>query len=99
MLVINGGHAQYAKETGNFDIAQFHTYSLYWDRSYIRVFVDNGQFYKILIKDGTGNTGAFHNKFFFILNIAEGGNWPGFNFKPNQFPNEMLVDYIRVYQP
>ena len=47
----------------------------------------------------TGNTGAFHNKFFFILNIAEGGNWPGFNFKPSQFPKEMLVDYIRVYQP
>ena len=68
----------------------------------------------------TENTGAFHNKFFFILNIiyflqvkfwtclqgkklkvniAEGGNWPGFNFKPSQFPNEMLVDYIRVYQP
>ena len=65
---------------------------------YIRVFVDNGQIYEILFKDGTENTGAFHNKFFFILNIAEGGNWPGFNFDSNQFPNKMLVDYIRVYQ-
>ena len=63
------------------------------------VFVDNGQIYEILIKDGTGNTGAFHNKFFFILNVAVGGNWPGFDVDPNQFPNEMLVDYIRVYQP
>ena len=53
----------------------------------------------MLIKDGTGNTGAFHNKFFFILNVAVGGNWPGFDVDPNQFPNEMLVDYIRVYQP
>ena len=95
----NGGHAQYGKESGNFDIKQFHTYSLFWDSNYIRVSVDNGQIYEMLIKDGTGNTGAFHNKFFFILNVAVGGNWPGFDVDPNQFPNEMVVDYIRVYQP
>lgn len=95
----SNGHAQYGKESGNFDITQFHTYHLYWDRDFIRIGVDGNQHYEILIKDGTGNTGAFHNKFFFILNIAVGGDWPGFNIDNNQFPTEMLVDYIRVYQP
>jgi beta-glucanase (GH16 family) len=96
----NGGHADYGTSTGNFDITQFHTYFLYWDRDYIRVGVDDNQYYEILIKDGTGNTGAFsQNKFFFILNVAVGGNWPGFNIDNSQFPNEMKVDYIKVYQP
>lgn len=95
----SNGHAEYGKPSNNFDVTQFHTYSLYWDRDFIRVAVDNRQHYEIYIKDGTGNTGAFHNRFFFILNIAVGGNWPGFNIDNNQFPTEMLVDYIRVYQP
>jgi beta-glucanase (GH16 family) len=95
----NGGHAEYGKSTGTFDITQFHTYTLYWDKEYIRVGVDGVQYYEIFIKDGTGSTGAFHNKFFFILNVAVGGNWPGFNINNDQFPNEMVVDYIRVYQP
>lgn len=95
----NGGHAQYGQNSGNFDITQFHTYSLYWDSNFVRVSVDGGQIYEMNIKGGTGNTGALHNKFFFLLNVAVGGNWPGFDVDPNQFPTEMLVDYIRVYQP
>ena len=31
-----------------------------------------------------------------ILNVAVAGNWPGFEVDDSQFPNEMLVDYIRV---
>ena len=95
----SNGHAEYGKSTGTFDITQFHTYYLYWDREYIRAGVDGNQHYEILIKDNTGNTGAFHRKFFFILNVAVGGNWPGFDIDNNQFPTEMQVDYIRVYQP
>ena len=95
----SNGHAQYGKESGYFDITQFHVYHLYWDKEYIRAGVDGNQFFEILIKDGTGNTGALHNRYFFLLNVAVGGNWPGFNIDNGQFPTEMQVDYIRVYQP
>ena len=95
----NGGHAEYGKNSEDFDLTEFHDYYLYWDSEYIRVGVDGKQHYEILIKDNTGSTNAFHNKFFFILNVAVGGNWPGFEIDNNQFPNEMKVDYIRVYQP
>lgn len=95
----SNGHAQYGQSTGTFDITQFHTYHMYWDREYIRCGVDGGQHYEILIKDGTGNTQALHNKYFFILNVAVAGNWPGFEVDNNQFPTEMKVDYIKVYQP
>ena len=71
---------------------------MYWDRERIQVFIDNNRIYEIYIKDGTGNTWAFHNRFFLILNVAVGGNWPGWNIDNNRLPAEMLVDYVRVYK-
>ena len=94
----NGGHAQYGLNSKNFDVTKFHTYSLEWDSNYIRTFVDGTKFYEMKITGGTGNTGALHNKFFLILNVAVGGNWPGFSVDSKQLPTEMPVDYIRVYQ-
>jgi beta-glucosidase len=34
-----------------------------------------------------------------ILNVAVGGNWPGYPDATTPFPGQMLVDYVRVYQP
>ena len=95
----NGGHAQYGKNSEYFDITQFHIYQLWWDSEHIKAGVDGKVFYDILIKDGTGGTGSLHNRFYLLLNVAVGGSWPGYNIDDNQFPNEMKVDYIRVYQP
>jgi len=94
----DGQHADYGQSTGVFDIYNFHTYYLQWDSEYIRAGVDGNQHYEIYIKDGTGQTYAFQKPFFFLLNVAVGGNWPGFNIDDSQFPTEMQVDYIRVYQ-
>ena len=101
----NGEHAQYGKNTKDYygtskelDITQFHTYKLTWDKKLITVYVDDFKYHEISIEDNAGNTGAFHKPFFFLLNVAVGGNWPGFDVDDTQFPNEMLVDYIRVYK-
>ena len=93
-----GQHADYGKSTGVFDITNFHTYYLEWNSEYIRAGVDGMQHYEIYIKDGTGETYAFHKPFLFIMNVAVGGNWPGFNIDDSQFPTEMKVDYVRLYQ-
>ena len=69
----NGNHAEYGKSTETFDINNFHTYYLQWDTEYIRAGVDGKQHYEILIKDGTGQTDAFQESFFFVLNVAVGG--------------------------
>jgi beta-glucanase (GH16 family) len=50
------------------------------------------------ITNGINGTGEFQNSFFFILNLAIGGNWPGFNIDNGAFPAYMFVDYVRVYQ-
>ena len=96
-------YATYGNNTGNYrdqkhemDITQFHTYKFTWDEKYIRMFVDDFMYHEILIENNTGDTEEFHKPFFFLLNVAVAGNWPGFEVDDAQFPNEMLVDYIRV---
>lgn len=92
------GHAQYGKSTGNFDITQYHTYALAWDSNNIRMFVDGGQIYEMYIGNNSGDTDEFHRPFYLLLNVAVGGNWPGFSIDEGALPQEMKVDYVRVYQ-
>ena len=40
----------------------------------------------------------FTSRFNLLLNVAVGGNWPGFSVDDSAFPQEMKVDYVRVYQ-
>ena len=98
-------YTTYGNNTGNYrdqkfdlDVTQFHNYKFTWDEKYIRMFVDDFMYHEILIENNEGDTEEFHKPFFFILNVAVAGNWPGFEVDDSQFPNEMLVDYIRVTQ-
>jgi len=36
--------------------------------------------------------------FFLLFNVAVGGDWPGSPDATSAFPQEMLVDYVRVYR-
>ncbi|HPM31801.1 MAG TPA: glycoside hydrolase family 16 protein, partial [Chryseolinea sp.] len=40
----------------------------------------------------------FKKKFFFIFNVAVGGEWAGSPDNTTVFPQRMVVDYIRVFQ-
>ena len=98
-------YAQYGNNTNNFrdqeyplDITQFHDYKMTWDKQFIRMSVDGFTYHEISIQNNAGDTEEFHKPFFILLNVAVGGNWPGFEIDDTQFPNEMIVDYIRVYQ-
>ncbi|MBO7500221.1 MAG: glycoside hydrolase family 16 protein [Fibrobacterales bacterium] len=100
-----GNYATYGNNTGNFwagayqlDITQFHDYEFRWTAQSIKMFVDGHQYHEISIENNSGSTEEFHKNFFFILNVAVAGNWPGFTVDDAQFPNEMVVDYIRVYR-
>ncbi|WP_418888765.1 RICIN domain-containing protein [Paenibacillus rhizolycopersici] len=103
--VVNGtvhwdanGYASYGRTSGNLDFSQYHTYTVEWDSSYIRWFVDGIQYNEFYIANGTGNTEEFQKPFFLLLNLAVGGNWPGSPDGSTPFPAQMLVDYVRVYQ-
>lgn len=93
------GHVQaggkYTLSSGPFSYA-FHTFGAIWTPQEIQFYVDNTVYYTVDITP-TGLS-AFHNKFFIILNLAVGGNWPGYPDSTTAFPQKMLVDYVRVYQ-
>lgn len=92
------GHAEYGQSAGISDRTQYHTYGLQWDSQYIRMFVDGNKIYEMYIANNAGDTDEFHRPFYLLLNVAVGGNWPGFSINDSAFPQEMKVDYVRVYQ-
>lgn len=93
----NNQYAQYGGNT-NVNVTGYHVYAITWDASLIRWYVDGVQFHEANIANGINGTHEFHNNFFILLNMAVGGNWPGFNIDNNGFPATMHVDYVRVYQ-
>jgi beta-glucanase (GH16 family) len=44
-----------------------------------------------------GKKWVFDHPFFILLNAAVGGDWPGSPDRTTIFPQQMLVDYVRVY--
>lgn len=81
--------------TGDFS-DKFHVFSIVWDKNTITWYVDNQEF-KIFTNTSIAGY-PFNNSFFFILNVAVGGNWPGPPDETTVFPQEMVVDYVRVFQ-
>ncbi len=80
---------------------KFHQYSIEWTKDYIRFYIDNKLFLESLKgQDGRVSTNEgwpFDKPYYIILNLAIGGNWGG-EIDNNIFPNEMLIDYVRVYE-
>ncbi|QKG56598.1 family 16 glycosylhydrolase [Hymenobacter sp. BRD128] len=93
----SGGHAQYGK-TMTTTAGDWHVYSVEWTPTAINWFVDGVQYCAFNITNGTGNTQAFQNPFFILLNLAVGGNLPGQAIDDTKLPATMYVDYVRVSQ-
>jgi beta-glucanase (GH16 family) len=77
----------------------FHVYAIEWQPNEIRWFVDAQEVFKVTPdKIPAGAQWVFDHDFFIILNLAVGGGWPGFPDETTLFPQQFLVDYVRVYQ-
>lgn len=72
---------------------EFHIYSVDWNATTIKFYVDNVLFYTY----NNSSTTPFNNPFFFIVNCAMGGNFGG-AVDPNFTASTLEVDYIHVYQ-
>ena len=82
----------------------FHTYAIEWEEGEIRWYVDDVHF-ATQTADGWYTDGApgsavapFDQAFHLLLNVAVGGNWPQGPNASTVFPQEMVVDYVRVYE-
>lgn len=74
----------------------FHVYTIIWDDSSIKWYLDDVLYNTADITPAA--LSEFHEKFFFIFNVAVGGNWPGSPDATTDFPQQMAVDYVRVFQ-
>ncbi len=88
--------------SGSIDSAEalsddFHVYAIEWDEGEIHWFLDDQEYFSISANEVPAEW-AFDHFFFIILNLAVGGNWPGAPDDATVFPQQLLVDYVRVYQ-
>jgi len=83
--------------TGDFS-QEFHVFSLIWGHDSLQILVDDMPYVKASRKDLTDGVYPFDNPFFFIFNVAVGGDWPGPPDGTTPFPQRMFVDYVRVFQ-
>ena len=80
----------------------FHVYAIEWELDEIRWYVD-GLLYHVETSQTWYSAGVcdnpqapFDHAFHFLLNVAVGGNFPGLPDASTVFPQEMLVDWVRV---
>ena len=76
---------------------KFHVFTLEWTANELKWYVDDQLYFTDDITDG--NKSEFRSNFFFIFNVAVGGIWPGSPNETTVFPQQMVVDYVRVFQP
>ena len=100
------------------DFTTYHIYTIEWDSSAIRWYVDENLYStkkdwwscnKVDSKqqgvrpqaeaDKNPKPAPFDRPFYLIMNLAVGGNFVGAVGKDTVFPTEMMVDYVRVYDP
>lgn len=77
---------------------EYHVYSIVWTPTYIAWYLDDASSPFHVASISAANQSEFRAPFYFIMNIAVGGNWPGYPDDSTIFPQEMVVDYIRVFQ-
>ena len=103
----NEGYHTYKTDehTHSSSIANFHVYAVKWLKESISFFIDGEEYFKLNYNSwqtslALSNPYApFDQNFHIIINLAIGGHFDGYRLPPdNALPNEMLVDYVRVYQ-
>ncbi|KAF2519160.1 glycoside hydrolase family 16 protein [Flavobacterium salilacus subsp. salilacus] len=76
----------------------FHTYAIDWTKDHIAFYVDNKLVYTFAPKYKTEAVWPYNQPFYFILNVAVGGNFGGPEVDDTIFPQEFIIDYVKVYE-
>lgn len=75
----------------------FHLYAADWSKDSIVFSVDGKEVYTFNPEEKTQEIWPFNQPFYLLLNLAIGGNFGG-EVDESIFPQEFVIDYIRVYQ-
>lgn len=97
-------HNQYSG--GEFSLSEgtfaedFHVFALEWDPEEIRWYVDGTPYFQADSWQSSEHPfpAPFDQPFHLVLNLAVGGRFVGPPDESTKFPQQMRVDYVRVYQ-
>ncbi len=95
----SGGDAiskEYKLVNDRFDTG-FHIFGIEWGPEYVNFYVDDVLYNQITPEDVTGPW-VFNKPFYILMNLAVGGTFVGSPNEETEFPQTMLVDYVRVYK-
>jgi len=73
----------------------FHIFAIDWASNSVSFSVD-GHVYETQQR-AAGDRWVFDHRFYILVNVAVGGDWPGSPDDTTEFPARMVVDYVRVY--
>lgn len=91
-----GLHAQAALP----DSDDFHVSGIEWAKDSITFELDNRMVKRFTVADlPPGARWVFDQPFFLILNLAVGGAWPGNPDSTTVFPQDYVIDWVRVWEP
>lgn len=75
----------------------FHVFAVEWTVNAMTFLIDSQEVYTYEPEQKTEANWPFNQPFFITLNMAIGGNFGGPQVDDAIFPQEFIVDYIRVY--
>jgi beta-glucanase (GH16 family) len=76
----------------------FHVFAVEWSKDQIKWLVDEKVYETRTPADlPAGKTWVYDHDFFLLLNFAVGGQWPGDPDGTTSFPQELKIDWVRVY--
>jgi hypothetical protein len=73
----------------------YHLFQASWTPNSFTFYVDGMAYHSENVNNDA--SWPFNEAMFFIMNIAVGGNWPGNPNSTTIFPQNLLIDYVRVY--
>ncbi len=83
-------------ENDRFDTG-FHVFGIEWAPDYVNFYVDDVLYNQITPADVPGEW-VFDKPFYILVNLAVGGTFVGSPNAETEFPQTMLVDYVRVFK-
>lgn len=81
-------------------VSACHAYGAIWSPFMLQMYVDDWRepfFIRTAADVPPGGRWVFNAPFYFLMNLAVGGDWPGPPNSSTPSPADMLVDYVRVY--
>lgn len=75
----------------------FHVYAVEWEPGEIRWYLDGVQYHSAKPSQLPGPW-VYDHPFYIIINLAVGGDWPGSPDASTVLPQQLVVDWVRVWR-